>query len=670
MANRVVPHWDNARARARQFRGLAGAETDVLSLIYALIAVDDGTAIDDISPWAVRYRLSDPQQLHQDLSTLLPGPLDQGATTVEGGYVEMTRSRINELLDEDGQFTGSPQLEGLLEREIEAVKGERGEFSGPPPSEGRIWRRWAALQAPHGVPYEDTLTSEELAAYDASGGGARYAASGKTVFEHSVQTLTRIVDRSLLAVSGAPSMSTEVVVTAGVHQGRSGRLTAVTWTIDDERHVCSEPPASFEVSFDDRYDSADVPPADLEPIPDWDRRFAVVHAGQPMPLSWDASVLLADSSPESSSWRNDLITALKDGWPLRGDGRLVVLIPHQGGKSASQEHSQWLHDAYTWADEIVINPAPGTDLAPLLRPGGIIDLEDAADRLTLQVTEPDEATRAWAEQRSVSLAHTPCDAAARVLKRLDRGWNRRGGQRHVPLSLARNTGYHYWRDALHDADRTLIAASSEWAPRHPNHPEYASWWAMNARIRHPDHQVTDELVVGRTNVLSIVVCVLRPVWTDSEVMVLRDPNCLGTEPVITAPTRFPVRLPSVDLDLSFYRRGDSSDRTILTLVSELGLTVDKDRLRGLGPRPESNLLASRRNVVCLELSEEEFGDLKARRSATDETALPEEVEIYRVADLLSTMGGVLCDWATLGAITRAVVPTSPPASGDFTERRM
>ncbi|MFI2204694.1 hypothetical protein ACH47Z_28680 [Streptomyces sp. NPDC020192] len=673
MSNRVVPHWEQARAQARQFRGLDGNERDVLALIYALVAIDDSTAIDAISHWAVRYRLSDPQQLHQDLSALLPGPLDQGATTVQDGRAELRRSRLSELVDEDGWFTGDPKLESLLRPEIEAVIAERGEFSGRPPLEGRIWRLWAALQAPHGVPYEDTLTSDELAAYDASGGSARYAASGKTIFEHSLQALTQVVDRMLLAVSGAPPMGTEVLVTAGVHQGRSGRLTSVTWTADDEQHVCSEPPASFRISFDDCHEYADVPPAALEPLPDWDRHFAIVHAGQPMPMSWDASVLLAGAAPEASSLQHGLITALKAGWRQTGqtwDSRLVVLIPHQASdRPASDQHSQWLHDAYTWTDEIVLMPAPGTDLSPLLRLEGI-DLEDARDHLTLHVTEPDEATRAWAEQHSVPLAHTPSDAAAVVLKRLDRGWKRRGGQRQVPLSVVSNTGYHYWQEALRDAGRTLDAASIGWARRNPIHPEYASWWAMNARIRHPDHQVTNELVVGRTSVLSVVIFVRRHVWTDSEVVVLRDPNSLGTEPLITAPTRFPVRLPSMDMDIAFYRRGDGRDRPSLKLVSELGLTVAEDRLRGLSPRPESNLLASQRSVVCLELSEDEFGDLKARRSATGETALPEAVEIHRVADLLSDMGGVLCDWATLGTITRAVVPTWPPASGDLTDRRL
>lgn len=252
MPNSVAPHWEAARTRAAQLRGLDGEQRDVLTLIYALIAIQDRSAIDAISHWSVRYRLCDPQRLHQDLSALLPGPLDRGATTVEDGRAELTKSRLDELVDEQGQFTGSPELEELLKSGLEGVVSERGEFAGRAPLEGRIWRRWAALQAPHGVPFEDTLTSDELAGYDASGGGRTYAASGKTIFEHSVQGLTQVLDRLLLPASGAPLLGTQVLVTGSEHRGRSGRLTSVTWTVHDDQRVCSEPPASFSVSFDDR----------------------------------------------------------------------------------------------------------------------------------------------------------------------------------------------------------------------------------------------------------------------------------------------------------------------------------------------------------------------------------------------------------------------------------
>ncbi|MGW6021252.1 hypothetical protein [Streptomyces sp. NPDC055099] len=668
MPNSVVPHWEAARARSGQLRGLDGAQRDVLALIYALIAADDGTAIDAISHWAVRYRLLDTQQLHQDLSALLPGPLDQGATTIEGGIAELYRSRLDELVDDSGHYTGTPGLEELLKSGLDAVVSERHGFPGRAPLEGRIWRRWAALQAPHGIPFDDTLTSDELAAYDASGGDRAHVASGKTVFEHSVQDLTQTLDRLLLPASGAPLLGTKVLVTGTGHRGRSGRLSSVTWTVHDSQHLCAEPPASFKVSFDDRRDAADLAPEDLEPQPEWDQFFAVVYAGQPMPLSWSASVLLAGAEP-GGTWQQDAIAALKDGWKS-ATGRLVVLIPHQpDGTPASDEKSAWLNDAYEWADEIVLNSTSSTGVPSSLKSGGAVDVEDACARLILQTITPDEPTRTWAAQNAVPLVRTPTEAAAAVLKRLDRGMNRGGGQRQVPLPVARNTGFLYWRDALRDADRTLDAAATQWAPRDPD-DEHAQWWALNAHIRHPDQHVTDELVVGRTNTLSLIICRRRQVWSDSEVVLLRSPNSHDAQPKTTAPTLFPLQLPTADWDIAFFRDEGKRTQALQKLTSDLGLTIHEDQLRGMGSRPESNLLATQRSAVYLDLSEEELDGLKTRQGAPGDTALLKAIEIHRVADLLSTRVPVLCDWATLGVITRAVVPTQPPASGDITDLRL
>jgi hypothetical protein len=59
------------------------------------------------------------------------------------------------------------------------------------------------------------------------------------------------------------------------------------------------------------------------------------------------------------------------------------------------------------------------------------------------------------------------------------------------------------------------------------------------------------------------------------------------------------------------------------------------------------------------LTDDECEDLKARHETCDGTAAVEAVEVHRVADLLSSRlpGDALVDWATLGVIMRAVVPT-------------
>ncbi|MGP8298146.1 hypothetical protein ACTPOK_09380 [Streptomyces inhibens] len=94
------------------------------------------------------------------------------------------------------------------------------------------------------------------------------------------------------------------------------------------------------------------------------------------------------------------------------------------------------------------------------------------------------------------------------------------------------------------------------------------------------------------------------------------------------------------------------------LADELGLLVDQERLRSHGPCNDTSLLAAPRSLVKLSLTDDEADTIRNLATAGQ----PGGPEVHRVADLLA---GRCCDWATLGLITRAVLPTDPPASGHF-----
>ncbi|MFJ9893465.1 hypothetical protein ACIQPR_09035 [Streptomyces sp. NPDC091280] len=177
-------------------------------------------------------------------------------------------------------------------------------------------------------------------------------------------------------------------------------------------------------------------------------------------------------------------------------------------------------------------------------------------------------------------------------------------------------------------------------------------------MRDPDDLVTEELVVGRHDVLSLIAFRRRPVWTDSEVVLLRHPLSVGAPPPITAPTLFPLRLPTVDFGGPRHLRGKYPDEGVSALLCEAGLVTGRARIRSLGNLPESGLLAARRRTFCLQLTDAECEELKARCEARDGRAVAGAVEVHRVADLLSArpVRDALVDWATLGVILRAVAP--------------
>ncbi|MFJ9841795.1 hypothetical protein ACIRYZ_15240 [Kitasatospora sp. NPDC101155] len=616
--------WEDARAKAREFQCLDRDVRDVLALIYYLIAVQDGAAMDQVSLRSVRYRLADPQRLHQDLADLLPGPAREEDWTrpVEKGMADLTQAR----LAEHGQ--------------------DHGPFTGPPPVEGTVWRLWHALNARHGVPLEDTLTSD-MVTEDVYG---RYKSSGMTVFEHAVRELTGQVDQLLLPTSGALNLRAHVKVTGGLHAGRTGRLRAVTWGANDEQRTCTDAPAVFRVNFDDRHESADIAPGDVEKLPEWDRRFVVVHAGEPLPTEWAASVLLAAAGP-SPAWHDEATERLRR-W--QGDGRMVVLVARpRHGQALSAEEERWVDSAAAWADEIIALEADDRSSPPRLTIDQPADALHRPARLTLaaapgRAPAPEDAP-SWARTHRVAVAPTITAAVEAALSRIGRGHQRTAGYRQVPLLVARSAAFIGWSVEQLTAGTVLEEARVEWACREEDAGEPISWWALRTRLRYQDGSRSEETVLAHPGLLSVVVYHAQEPWTDTEVVLLPSPAAARGK------AREFLRLPTVTNNVR--AGGGNTDRAWSFLVEGLNLFLDSSRLRRSEVRNDSQLTSAHRSVVPVALTDEEFDDLQDRL----ELSPPGAPEVHRLADL---MANSVCDWATLGAITTAVQPNLPAASLD------
>ncbi|GGU55673.1 hypothetical protein GCM10010211_20560 [Streptomyces albospinus] len=641
MGNDLVgKRWDAACAKARESRPWPRDEQDALALVYYLIATHESVEVEGISTQSVRYRIDNPFVLQQQLTELIPGPRSGPSLDAAAAMAERTRTRLAE------------------------AEADANESSGQHPVEGRIRHVWNSMQGVHFEDREDSLMSDEVGITLAE--GHRWRDTGVNLFEQAVGKLRASLDRELLSAGGHPSLGATVEVTDGVHVGRTGSVSAVSWQADHERHTIEPAPESFTVRFSDLYESIDIAAADVTALPEWDRNFVVVHAGGPFPTEWSASVLLADAD-EKSLWRQTVLDALRDGWT--GFGRLVVFVPRQGdGSQMAAEHHDWVSRAASCADEIIVRCLPGVS-APLQR-GLLADIPTAAvcGRLVVMVPggEPNQLLSRWLEQHAAPVAGGAAEAASIALKRIERGSERKGGERDVPLLAARTTGYFWWSSALRDAGRALISAEMEWVHSNEDTGHEALWWSMRARIRHADYHVTSELLLCHPMMTSVVAYRRREKWTDCEIVLVPCDNSLSNIPVREAPKGLALRLPTILTDFS--GGSDHRERSRRTLHELFDIDgIDMDRLRTLGGRNDSSLVAANRNVTVLELTEDELASLLGRDDgATDGPAGPPLV-ICRVADLLAEP---VCDWATLGAITRAVMPTWPPASGDFYTGRM
>jgi len=607
--------WEIARNKAREFR-IDRNSRDVLALVYYLIVVQEDCGAEGLSLRSVRYRLIDMAQLQSELSQVIPGPeyQDDWSRPVQDGLRDL-------MLVQQAEYDS-----------------DYGPFSGPPPAEGRIWQLWHALQAQHGVPLEDTLASDDIH----EGVYGRFRASDTSVFLHAAAELTRRIDMLMLPASGAPQLWSKILVTTGIHAGRTGSLHAVTWATDDEQRACTDVPSAFSIVFDDQYETADLAPREVEKLPDWDNDFVVVHAGEPLPTAWTACVLLA--APDASApWHDEAVELLRERW-RKGTGRLVVLSarsPRSGQLSTAQLN--WVEKTAAWADEILALEAADAEALPVLTPGRRLDVRDHGPRLTIAAAGGGDGTApGWARQHGVAVLPSLPDAVEAALARIGRGHNRTAGNRQVPLLVARSDAYSTWCWERLEAGSVLEEARVEWIHRaDEDADEGISWWVLRVRLRHRDRSTSQDVVLAHPGLLSVVVYRRAEPWTDTQVVLV--PSGAAAR----GKTREFLRLPTIVHHRS--RGGGVSSHAWPLLVSELDLLVEPDRLQSKAFRNDSPLISAKRSVLGLPLNEREFDALAARL----EEAPAGGPEVYRLADL---MADPVCDWATLGAIMSTVAP--------------
>nr|WP_119611424.1 hypothetical protein [Streptomyces acidiscabies] len=478
-------------------------------------------------------------------------------------------------------------------------------------------------------------------------------ATPDSYFEHAAQRFRVQLDRMLLESAGGILLWSAVEAAAGVHAGRSGRVCSVVWPMDHERRATGPAPLCVRVEFSDTHEMADMAPGELVMLPEWDPKFVVVQADEPLPTEWAACVLLSDTE-RKPVWRQEAIDALREGW--KGYGRLVVLVPEDSGAHpVAGGHSVWADRAFAWADEVIAGVPSAGPLPPRLLPDRAADAYSGPSRLTLLLTGTEDSTelRSWARRNSIPAAATPAGAATIVLDRIRRGLERAGGVRQVPLLVARTGEFDDWRRALRTARTTLVGADIHWIQHDDTAEPSVTWWAMSVRVRHPDHRITTDLLVARATVVSIVAYRSHPRWTDSEVVLVESDGSgtgYGPEKELVLPTA----------TFDWWAPGGTSEKTAPIVQQVLGLSIEPGRIRPFRGRNDSSLLAATRVLAVVKLTDEEFDQIR-QPSANGEDGRASTV-VCRVADLLTHP---LCDWATIGAVTRAITPTDPVSFGSL-----
>lgn len=376
-----------------------------------------------------------------------------------------------------------------------------------------------------------------------------------------------------------------------------------------------------------------------------------VYAGEEPPEIYTASLYLAGAplDPESSG---EVLREAALQW--RRPGTLVVLLPHPRGNTQSPDTASrlaWERTQRARADEVIHwHPQPGPEAEAWPGDG----LDDGRSVLGC----PDSATaagrrlRLFAEDLKVPTAGTLPQAITLALERIGPGAPRVAGQRDAPLLLWRTQSFRAWLAAQEDAGNTLLGGRVSWTFRVGPDRSHVLMWAYAARIHvaAEDRVKDNEVVLGRTDLTSVVAYRPAPCWQDTEVVLVRE-------------FRSPARTPDAYIREvpggSSIRPGDPRITAAAEFTEETGLALSPARLHFVGARQAAGTLSAHtQTAYAVELSAHELEQLRAdtTRHGNAEETEHTHVEIARLADILSPDGPHAVDWTTLAVILQALQP--------------
>jgi hypothetical protein len=391
----------------------------------------------------------------------------------------------------------------------------------------------------------------------------------------------------------------------------------------------------------------------------------LVHTGEDPPDSYDASIFLSGPTPRRAgvpSWRSEAIAELRRQWRR---GRLVVFVPEPRRGEPWPSYAINRSWQLFWGDRadavlVWISRGPGM-------PGHTTNDEFGrwkdSGRVVLGTPPGAEHVRYqrdYAAEAGIPLAG---DLAATVTLALDRiggGAHRHGGQRHVPLLVWHTSSFQNWLIAQERAGNELRAGRLEWTFRVGPRRDTVFFWVFHAVvwIGAEGREKTNEVVFSRPDITAIVAFHRAVELVDTEVVIVRE----FRSPAATV-DGFVRELPggsAFSPSSSVEHVVAEFEQVVAEFTEETGIEIAPERVRAHQSRQAAATLSSHRNhVFTLELTREEMDRARADVGTHGVLADTERtyVEVYRYGDLLRS---TLVDWATLGAVTSALL--APPAT--------
>jgi len=239
-----------------------------------------------------------------------------------------------------------------------------------------------------------------------------------------------------------------------------------------------------------------------------------------------------------------------------------------------------------------------------------------------------------------------------VLKILQEGALRQGGEREIPLFIWRHRAFQNWYKNLKSAGNRLDGASVEWISRVRSKPEavFAFVIRPNIFIASENRNKINDPVVFRLDISSVVLYKKKADALESEIILVKEFRSAsstrdgfiwelpgGSSPHITNPLQVAIE----------------------ELKEEVGLNIPINRFNRISSRQMAGTLSVHRShTYSVKLTDQELAWLKSQKNIPHGSDYPDnptgERAYTEIVTLKEILAKNLVDWANLGMILSVV----------------
>lgn len=375
----------------------------------------------------------------------------------------------------------------------------------------------------------------------------------------------------------------------------------------------------------------------------------VVYVGQEPPNSFAKSIFLAGPTPRDKnvpSWRPEAIRLLRaSGY----DG--VVFVPESSDSTWRTNYDDqiaWEEKYLHMADCILFWVPREMKTMPALTTNVEWGVWYDSGKVVFGAPESAEKVRYlqhYASKEFVATSTNLADTVAHAMAYVGKGAVRVAGEREVPLMVWNTGSFQQWYKNLLRAGNCLHAARVVWTFRVGPKKQFAFFWALHVDIfiTSEGRHKTNEVVVARPDIATIVMYRRQPVLLDSEIILVREFRSIASNE-----SGFVWEVPGGS---TFKGVVDPKVLAADECNEEVGIVIDPDRIVQHEARQlTATLSAHRAHLFSVEIGDAEVEQLRLQKGQVHGVVEDTERTYTEVVTLREIMEKQLVDWSMLGMI--------------------